>query len=230
MRHDTTPAHDDDHLIRLLASSRRAAQEQGARLLYRRHRVRLLNWFRLKGACTHSGDAGPTAGDMLQAWMMKAWSNARQYQGSDQPGAATAWLNKLAASAMADEWRRWSTRFTEHDETQTREVRGDDVLWEHIAQSHADEDADNRAEALRRRHAVQDALGDLARHEADRAAVIGMRLDGLPHQAIGRHIGRTPGATRTYYSESCQRLRPLLARRLGMGLVPGATGRWARGV
>ena len=225
-----TPPHDDDHLIRLMASSRRAAQEQGAQLLYRRHRVRLLNFFRLKGACAHSGDAGPTAGDMLQTWMMKAWSNARQYKGGSQPGAATAWLNKLAASAMADEWRRWSTRFTEHDEKQTREMRCDDAWWEQIAQTHADEDAQDRAEALRRRHAVHEALADLARQDADRAAVIDMRLDGLAHQAIGRRIGRTEGATRTYYGECCHRLRPLLARRLGVGMVPRATGRRARGV
>jgi DNA-directed RNA polymerase specialized sigma24 family protein len=225
-----TPTHDDDHLIRLMASSRRAAQEQGAQLLYRRHRVRLLNFFRLKGACAHSGYAGPTAGDMLQTWMMKAWSNARQYKGGSQPGAATAWLNKLAASAMADEWRRWSTRFTEHDEKQTREMRCDDAGWEQIAQTHADEDAQDRAEALRRRHAVHEALADLARQDADRAAVIDMRMDGLSHRAIGGRIGRTEGATRTYYGECCHRLRPLLARRLGVGMVPRATGRRARGV
>jgi DNA-directed RNA polymerase specialized sigma24 family protein len=73
-------------------------------------------------------------------------------------------------------------------------------------------------------------LADLARDDADRAAVIDMRMDGLSHRAIGGRIGRTEGATRTYYGECCHRLRPLLARRLGVGMVPRATGRRARGV
>jgi hypothetical protein len=101
-------------------------------------------------------------------------SNARKYQGSDQPGAATAWLNKLAASAMADEWRRWSTRFTEHEETQTRQVRGDDAFWEQIAHSHADEDAQDRAEARAVRQ--ENAAAESYRRENAKIPDIGAML------------------------------------------------------
>jgi DNA-directed RNA polymerase specialized sigma24 family protein len=204
----------DDALIVTIASGRRPEVDRALRMLYLRHRRRLLWLFTTQGAALDAGLDAPNAHDMLQAWAVRVLRHAVQFRHAGRPGAAMAWMNRLAASAAADELAHWRELRVVRGVREAATVRGDDEAWETWLDDKALAHDEQAAVRLKRRVAVDEALAGFQRANPQRAAVLKLRLDGLPHEAIAQRIGRTVQATRRFHCDSCHQFKPHLEQAL----------------
>ena len=151
------------------------------------------------------------ASDIVQQTMLEAFRALPQFRGTTE-AELTAWLRQVLARVLAHEVRRYQgTRQRDVD----REVSFEQALADssrRLGDMLAASGSSPSQQAAR--HEQELILAEvLARLPDDYREVIILRnLEGLSHEDIAEHLGRTPGAVRMLWVRALARLRQELGR------------------
>jgi RNA polymerase sigma-70 factor (ECF subfamily) len=155
------------------------------------------------------------ASDVVQQTLLEACRAFPQFRGETEAELA-AWLRQILAHVLAHEVRRF--RHTQQRDLD-RELSLDRELADSSQRLAAVLAAPGSSPSQQAARHEQEVLlaAVLARLPADYREVIVLRnLKGLPHEAIARQMGRSPGAVRMLWVRALAQLRQEL-QRAGIG-------------
>jgi RNA polymerase sigma-70 factor (ECF subfamily) len=149
--------------------------------------------------------------DVVQQTMLEAVRAAPQFRGATE-GEFTAWLRQILAHALAHEIRRYAG-------TAKRDVAREVPLEQEL--THSSQQLGNllaatgtspSQQAVKQEQSVRLAEVLERLPEDFREVIVLRNLEGLPHEAVARRMGRSPGAVRMLWVRALARLREELPR------------------
>lgn len=184
---DASP--DDDRIDRELISAAAAGDDEAMDRLLRRHESKVLRLVRLLGVRPDDRE------DVAQEVFVRVFRHLATFK---QGRSFRGWLYRITVNAVHDHRQRLSRRAG-------REAGWSDHLDETPAATEAPGD---RAEALERRRAFDDALGVLS--ERERAVFVLVEMEGLERREVARSLGITSITVRRHLSRARSSLRAIL--------------------
>jgi RNA polymerase sigma-70 factor (ECF subfamily) len=160
---------------------------------------------RLYGTLVHLLGSTADALDVAQETFVLAWQNLASFRGDS---AFYSWLFRIAHNAAVS-FRRRNRRATRSGD------RAMDVREEETADLRPTTDPAHGLLSEERRHAVQDALADLA--DDYRTVLVLKEMDGLSYEDIAAVVGCPIGTVRSRIHRARQELKVKLGRTLKTG-------------
>lgn len=218
---------DDQTMIRLL--SRDQNDPEAAKMLFKAFPTRLRAVMAAKKLYLWE-DAMAYAGEV---WL-KLRLSASSFKGDDQPGAATAWINRLIYCTVVDRIRkdrptvsvkassRTSAKSKEKVALSPRFQDCSEEEWDQIASTYGKEDpAPGFPTHLDRElYALYSGIAEFEKNQPKKANLLLLRLDEVSYEKIGEEWDEKASTLRQSHKSAIKLLAPYVIKQFDIPIKP----------